>query len=272
MEYNIWCDESIKRGRLYSNFYGGVLVSSRDVQEIVEHLTVKKQELNFHGEVKWVKVTENYERKYIELLSSFFSFVREGRVKVRIMFTDNALVPVGLTKEQREDEFFLLYYQFIKNAFGLLSVDHEPGTRLRIHFDKIPDKAEKAARFKAFIAGLGNYFNARNVVFGGDGISEVHSHDHVLLQCLDIVLGAMAFRLNKLHLEKPPGSRFRGRKTRAKERVYKHINGEIQQIYPNFNIGVSTGMEHGIADAWDLPYRHWRFKSRGAVYDASRKN
>lgn len=29
-EYTIWCDESIKKGKYYSNFYGGLLIQSKD--------------------------------------------------------------------------------------------------------------------------------------------------------------------------------------------------------------------------------------------------
>ncbi|MBX3414359.1 MAG: hypothetical protein KF708_16850, partial [Pirellulales bacterium] len=61
-------------------------------------------------EVKWQKVTENYLSKYIELMDEFFDFVAADRVKVRIMFTQNRLVPVGLTTEQRRLEYYLLYY------------------------------------------------------------------------------------------------------------------------------------------------------------------
>ena len=70
-------------------------------------------------------------------------------------------------------------------------------------------------------------------------VAEVCSHDHVLLQCTDIVLGAMYFRLNNLHLEKPAGSRTRGKRTIAKEKLYKHINSQISSILPHFNIGVN---------------------------------
>lgn len=29
-EYSIWCDESIKKGKYFSNFYGGVLIESKN--------------------------------------------------------------------------------------------------------------------------------------------------------------------------------------------------------------------------------------------------
>lgn len=95
--------------------------------------------------------------------------------------------------------------------------------------------------------------------FAADQIAEVQSHDHVLMQCLDVVLGAMAFRLNDKHREKPRGQRRRGKRTIAKERLYRHIRERICRIYPNFNIGASTGKQGFWENVWRHPYRHWKF-------------
>ena len=75
----------------------------------------------------------------------------------------------------------------------------------------------------------------------GDQIAEVDSHEHSILQAVDVVLGSMQFRLNDFHRAKPPGQARRGKKTIAKEKLYKRISQRIRSIYPNFNIGISTG-------------------------------
>lgn len=277
MEYIIWCDESERTGELYSNFYGGALVESTHVQYIIDRLNKKKEELNLFSEIKWIKITEAYQQKYIDILDDFFSLIEQGHIKIRIMFTDNARVPVGITKEQKENEYFLLYYQFIKHAFGLLRVSHEFGTKLHINFDKIPDSKAKSDDFKGHIFGLNYFFNKSGVFLSRDSISEVDSKSHVVLQCLDIILGSMAFKLNKKHLAKAPDSMRRGKKTRAKEAVYKFINSKIQSLYKNykFNIGISTGMRippYVMETApWEMPYRHWVFESKNSVYDETKK-
>jgi len=277
MEYIIWCDESDKTGDLYSNFYGGALVKSTDAQYIIDRLNQKKQELHLFKEIKWTKITEAYQQKYTSIIDEFFSFIEQGHIKIRIMFTDNALVPGELTQYHKDNEFFLLYYQFIKHAFGLLRVPHPKNTKLRINFDKIPDSKEKADNFKAYIFGLNYVLNQHNIFLPSDHISEVDSHKHVILQCLDVVLGSIAFRMNKKHLHKPEGQRIRAKKTRAKENVYKHVNKKIQNIYRGykFNIGITTGMDiepYKFPTAtWEMPYRHWRFSAANATYDATMK-
>ena len=52
-------------------------------------------------------------------------------------------------------------------------------------------------------------------------ISEIDSRKHPIQQCMDIVLGAMAFHMNRMHLATPDGnSSAPGKKTLAKEELF----------------------------------------------------
>ncbi len=262
MNLIIYCDESSKKGVYFGNFYGGALVKSADFDNINNTIEAKKDELNLLGEVKWQKVTSQYLNKYISLMDTFFEFIQEGKVKIRIMFTQNYIQAINLTKEQREKEFFILYYQFIKHAFGLKHCSQNgQHVNVRIYFDKLPDTNMKCEEFKEFIYRLQNtHFLDTNLRMKKEDITEVCSHEHPILQCMDIILGAMHFRLNNGHLEKPEGSRRRGKRTVAKEALYKHINRKIRGIYPNFNVGISTGLQGDIKNLWEHEYRHWCFR------------
>ncbi len=270
-ELVIYCDESDSSGRHFANFYGGGVVESRHLEEVISRLSACKVRLNFGGEVKWQKITENYANKYIEFADEIFRLMGEGKLKLRIMFTQNYFSAHRLTTEQRENGFFMLYYQFVKHAFGLKYAGVAGSeTSVRMYFDKLPDTAEKCAAFKGYVSALNKHRGFRNagIVIRQDQLAEVDSREHVVLQALDVVLGAMQFRLNDKHLEKPEGSHLRGKRTVAKERVYKHINKSIRTLYggKQFNIGVSTGRPDGPeAHDWLDPYRHWLFKAKNAV-------
>lgn len=262
MHYVIYCDESGKTGRYFGNFYGGAIISSKDADQIIKKLEDKKKSLNLLGEVKWSKVTPNYLTKYMELIDLFFQFIALNQVKIRIMFTHNYFPAKNLTQEQKDDEFFILYYQFFKNAFGIQYCnDTSLPIGLKVYFDKLPDTDEKNTRFKQFIYELQfrEPFNNANVFIRQEDITEIDSKKHVILQCTDVILGSMYFRLNDLHKEKPPGQWRRGKRTIAKESLYKHINTQIRKIYPNFNIGESTGLKGDVRNQWYHPYRHWKF-------------
>lgn len=260
-EIIIFCDESDSRGQYYSNFYGGVLVGSSKYLEISDRLNYKKQQLHFFGEVKWEKVSERYLDKYIQLVQAFFKEVKKGNVKVRIMFTQNYYVP-QLAPEGKDVSYFKLYYQFIKNSFGLTFIPPAKNDIiLRLLFDVFPHKKERIEQFKGFLLALNKneWFKKSRIILLKENIAEVKSHDHVLLQCLDIVLGSINFRLNDKHKQKDPQTNKRGKKTIAKEKLYKEIYKEISSIHPKFNIGISTGINGKKENKWALSYLHWKF-------------
>jgi len=271
-ELVIYCDESSKGGKYYSNFYGGALVRSTDQDIVINALNETKKVLNLNGEVKWQKVTAPYVNKYIQLLEVFFDFIEQDVVKMRVMFTQNAHEPKNISKEQRDQQYYLLYYQFIKHAFGVTFFNPAVPTRLRVIFDRLPENSSETERFKLFIAGLQQIrlFKRGNTIITPQDISDVDSRHHVILQCADIVLGSMHFRLNDLHKAIPQGSNIRGKRTVAKEKVYKYINKRIRDIYPNFNIGVSTSMHGDTSNSWSHPYRHWCFRSSQSTYHPER--
>lgn len=255
-------DESNDEGPYYGNFYGGALVRSHDYLKVVDKLESKKRDLNINSEIKWQKVTLNYASKYVELMDLFFDLIKEDIIKIRIMFTQNYHQPTNLTPEQRNKEYQILYYQFFKHAFGLRYSNPEgiDNLSLRIYFDELPVSPREASEFKSFIERLQltKEFSDAKLLIRREDITEVKSHQHVILQYMDVVLGSMYFRLNNMHKIIPEGKKRRANRTVAKDIVYKHINKRIRGIYPNFNIGVSTGTRT-FEDRWNHPYRHWLF-------------
>lgn len=158
--------------------------------------------------------------------------------------------------------YFRLYFQFIKHAFGLRyhPLAQHP-VKLKIFFDEFPETKAAIKKFKGHILNLKDDYHIKRsgLTIRANDITEVRSHDHVLAQCLDIVLGAMAFRLNDKHKQIPIGQGRRGKKTIAKEKLYKAILRDIGKIRSGFNVGVSTGSDGDPANRWHAPYRHWNF-------------
>lgn len=271
MEYIIYCDESDSEGAYYSDFFGGLLIRSTDLVEVTTSLENKKKELNLDKELKWQRITSNYEQKYIDFITHFFEFVQAGKVKVRIMFRQNSNSPPRYSPEQNENKYFLLYYQFIKNAFGLVHTREADDILVRLYLDKIPDSKEKVERFKNYLVNLNDsHFRNSAVRLDKRQIAEIDSKEHVLAQSVDIVLGSMSFRLNDKHKVKPEGSFRRGKRTIAKEKVYKTVQKEISEVYKNFNIGVSTGVAGDPSNTWVHEYRHWSFVPNGSSHDRSK--
>lgn len=268
-ELVIYCDESESRGRYFSNFYGGLLVRADQLQIVAARMASQKDALGLRAELKWSSITPSVEERYRQMMTGLFDELLAGTAKIRIMFTQNRDIP-DLTRAQRDTSYHRLYYQFVKHAFGLEHAGCAPDTtRVRLLLDRMPTTAEQTSQFKSFVTALSHRpaFRRARIEFPLDHIGEIDSHQHILAQCLDVVLGAMAFRLNDRHLDKPEGARTRGRRTLAKERVYRHINRLIRELRPGFNIGVSTGLPDGTAGRWTQAYRHWLLVPTNAVRD-----
>ncbi len=265
-QYLIYSDESYIRGKFFSNFYGGALVEYSKLQYISDILNKRKKELNLGGEIKWSKMSENYLNKYIEMINLFFTFIKNNDIKIRIMFRQNAYVFNQLEKEKYDNEYQLLYYQFIKHSFGLdYCVESKKDIiNLKLYFDQLPDTKEKNEEFKRHVLNLNNIFD-KHIHINQEDIVEINSKDHVILQCMDIILGAINFKLNNLNLTKIPETNKRGKRTIAKEKLYKVILHNIREIYPNFNIGITTGTRGNIKNRWLDPYRHWKFITKGST-------
>lgn len=267
-EYIIYCDESAKKGTYFSNFYGGAIVSGAQINIINDILNSKKKDLKLFGEIKWSKVTENYLEKYIEMVDLFFDCIQKYNIRIRIMFKPVCYIANNLTHNQIDNEYYLLYYQFVKKAFGFenSNPNKDKQISLRFYFDKLPNTPSRNHTFIDFVFNLNklNIFKENNIIIKHENIAEVISHNHVILQCMDIILGSMNFRLNDLHKEKLPNSQKRGKKTIAKEKLYRHILKQIREIHPNFNIGVSTALHDW--NNWNIPYRHWCFIPSDSTY------
>jgi hypothetical protein len=258
-EYFIWCDESDSKGKHCSNFYGGVLVKSEDLHQVQTTLRQVCRKLHLFDEIKWSKVSQHYVDKYKKAMDAFFDLVAAQKIKVRIMFTQNNGRPAYVTHRPKCKDFFLLYYQFVKHAFGLpFSNNKGEDIYLRLYFDDLPDTHQRRHAFKEDVKALqqsGPFQQARLKIRKQD-IAEVDSKKHLVLQLLDVVLGSVFFRLNDKHREIPEGKTQRGKRTIAKEKLYKHIHKKLKEIRPRFHIGVNTEVISQ-EDFWQQPYRHW---------------
>ena len=264
MEYIIYCDESVNDGKYYTDFFGGVLVRNTDYDNVRGALNRMKKELNLNGEIKWIKVTENYLDKYKKMMDIFFSFIKDNRLKVRIMFRETSQTPSNLSPEQIHNRYSLLYYQFVKNAFGLIYHNGpvDKPAFLRLYFDEIPYPLDQRDAFKSHIYSLqrNTRFRKARLKIRMDDIVEINSNKHSIQQCMDIVLGSISFMLNKKNEVVPKGAIERGHRTIAKEKLFYHI---LRLILDSdgiefFDISMTTPITIP-KDFWTMPYRHWKF-------------
>lgn len=267
----IWLDESDRHGEFYSNFYGGLLVHSRYYREVLERMRSIVEETGIRDEIKWQKVNEYHYEKYIRLVDLLFDLAKEGKLKIRIFFRHNQYCPTRLTSEERKSDYPMLYYQFIKYAFGLPYAGIGELDALTLYLDEIPLRQAERDDFISHIRGLAkdHILKKMGLKIAKDGIIEVNSKQHLPLQFMDVILGAICFKLNEKDKLKAEGENKVGKRTIMKLKLYKHINMRIRDIYPNFNIGVTTPIRVN-SDSWTQVYRHWSFIPKYHTRDTAR--
>lgn len=203
-------------------------------------------------------------------MDSLFDLAKEGKLKIRIFFRHNQYTALRLTDEEKRADYQMLYYQFIKFAFGLPYAGDELDS-MTLFLDEIPLRQNERDEFIAHIRSMANdpVLMKKGLKIAPDGIVEVDSKQHLPLQFMDVILGAMCFKLNEKDKFKTEGENKIGKRTLFKLKLYKHINNRIREIYPNFNIGVTTPIRIP-SDSWTQVYRHWSFIPKYHIRDASR--
>ena len=260
----IWTDESDTTGKYYANFYGGILIMSEHLEEVLVRLSDIVKEVGLEKEeIKWQKVNEYTEERYKKILDVLFVLMGEGKVKMRMFFRHRMYEPSELTNEQRRKEYPMLYYQFIKNDFGLIHSNPKgKEVHVRLLIDDMPLKGSARDEFLKAIYHLNDLksFQKANIQIKEGDVAEVNSKKHLPLQVMDVVLGSMCFRLNDKHKERDIDGK-RAKRNIVKERIYKYIRTKIWQLHPGFNIGVTTPINKQ-SDLWEQPYLHWNFVPR----------
>ncbi len=249
----IVCDESVQKGvRNYSYFYGGALVEEEEYQYISSLLNLTKASVGLH-EMKRTKITEKNYQDYIFVLQLFFTFVKSGKVKMRVMFSPNNQLLV-LPKSENSS-YFKFYYTFIRNAFSLFYTNFN--IRLRLLFDELPDSTVENDRFKTALRrhmGRPNKFG--NIVYTKKRfIEEVDSKNHPILQCVDVVTGVIESELNM-----ESGVEM-SKRLKAKLKVFEFISNQIQDIHENF-VMTETTYPIFAQKGFNDPYKHFVYKRK----------
>lgn len=253
-DYVIICDESSRYGKYFSYFYGGAMLLESKYEKISEILDDYKSKFGLH-EIKRTKITEKNYKDYIEIMDLFFTFVKSGDIKVRVMFSPNSELKEIPKKENFS--FMKFYYTFIVNAFNIFYAKHD--IRLRLIFDDLPETKEQCNFFKESLMGkinLNAKQSANRAWVNYNHIEEVDSEKHVILQCVDVVTGLVDFYLNTTTEEIR-----NSRRAQARLRVWRSIEKNIYEIIPDFDVCKTTQPVYS-NKGWLGKYRHFVYKQK----------
>lgn len=251
-KYIIVCDESNRHGSKYSYFFGGCIVDETQYESISNELNSYKEFLGLH-EIKREKINQLNVGNYKKIIDLFFRYIRAGDIKVRIMYSPNN--QLNQFPHGQDNLYSKLYYVFLKKAFSLFYAYED--INLKIYFDELPESLSINKNFKKHLVSC--FINAskdssNKVSLYPSNIFEVDSKNHVILQCIDVILGTIEFFLNT------PDEQRTSKRALAKIEMFNHIYEHyITNLCENFSFDLSTGY-FNCRKAWKSPYKHFVYK------------
>ena len=211
--YLIVADESVKKGKNFSFFFGGCILKEDEYEKINTLLNLYKISLGLH-EMKRIKITPHNANDYIKVLDLFFTFVKSGQIRVRVFYAPNS--QLYNTRHSQDDLYCKFYYTFIKKAFSISSSNEN--MVLRLILDELPEAPTSRDHLKSSIIKYFSNLSKRNktkVVIYKNRIQEADSKEHAILQCVDVITGVIEFYLNNPEIDSNKG--------KAKLKIFNHI-------------------------------------------------
>lgn len=252
-KYVIVCDESTRKGKKYSYFFGGAIVLEREYQKVNDILR-KYAELKELGEVKRTKITSANYNSYIGLLDLFFTFIKGKEIRARVMFAGNdqlERIPHSL-----DETYCKFYYLFIRYAFCIYYASKH--ISLRLIFDELPEQRTACQKFKSYLVHNLNLIDLHNDTYVNliqKDIEEVDSKKHMVLQCMDVITGLVDFALNSSAEDR------KSKRGKAKFAVWKFVMTHIQELHSDFILTKTTPPINSIR-GWKDPYKHFVFTNK----------
>lgn len=213
----IYCDESSITGDRYM-IIGGLVINSKALLELKALIGEYRKNYGMIYELKWGKISINRLEHYKALIDIIFDLIDEGRINFRCaVFDTTKFNHKRFNDGDSELGFYKMYYHLLFYAFG--TDYHQNKNRFVVYPDQKPGKYNlfelKNRLNNNMFYKLGN----RQSPFGS--IESTNSKKSDFIQIVDILLGAIAYHINKKHKLDNASA--------AKVEMANYISGKVKQ-------------------------------------------
>jgi rapA len=164
---------------------GYISVAYPQVKDAKEHIRAIMKKHDFHGELKWTNVHKATYPMYKELIDYFFM----TDLQFRVIVVDKSQIDKGRDDYNFEDFYFKMYFQLIHHMCNMNDHMCNMNHRYNLYIDiKDTCSHHKLRRLKDILAN--------NTAIGT--CQFVRSHEVVLLQLADVLMGAINYHLRVL--------------------------------------------------------------------------
>ena len=187
MNFEVYCDEShpdlLTSRKSHAKYLviGSLWLPADLRQPIKERVTELRRKHEVWGEVKWSKVSKNKLAFYLELADLFFAFAYD--LRFRCIAVEAEKINMALHENDHELGFYKFYYQLLHHWI----LEHNS---YRFFLDVKTNRDPKR------YAVLEDVLRHSNVLARVNDLQALPSHQVVLIQLTDFLLGAASARLN----------------------------------------------------------------------------
>jgi hypothetical protein len=281
--YEICADEAwthqnppLKR---YHCFIGGLLGLKEDIDRLE---SVLYDAITFHKyplEVKWANVSPEWLQFYKELVDVFFVQLTNFDLRYRQVFLDRTYIHLpssGNAIQTDLDREFLIYYFFLKEAFGLkyLPVATETFDRIVMRLDTHSSKDHRK-KLKELVEKLPVYLHRTDLTID---LGHVCSKTLRRIQICDVLLGAAGSYGNRAHDMRKAGQKRMTPYQKCRCELAKYISAKLRNLNNltrgrnAFNWHESTGMDGNPRNKYIHKMRIWKFIPKHCQIDKGWQN
>jgi hypothetical protein len=160
-------------------FLGLVSCAYPQVERHVKRIKELKKQHNMAREIKWVEVSQSKMRFYLDLVDYFF----DTDLKFRAIGVDKSKIRNEQFSQSYDDFYYKMYYQ-------LLSYKYNPFYSYNVYHDiKDTLSASKVRKLNEILNVKVSSFRA---------VQNIRSHESLLLQLGDFLIGAISYNVNDL--------------------------------------------------------------------------
>ncbi len=188
MKFEVYCDEANPDVLTSANprarylMIGSLWLPDHLRNELKARITALRQRHHAWGEIKWSKVSPNRQDFYLELVDLFFAY--GDNLRFRCIAVDQTQLDLALYDNDDELGFYKFYYQLLHH--WVLDFNS-----YRIFCDI------KSNRDPKRLPVLAHCLSRANLTSRIENIQSLPSHEVVLIQLSDLLLGAASSRLNQ---------------------------------------------------------------------------
>lgn len=188
-EYNFYCDESCHLPGDGNSIMvlGGIWCPKEKSREINNRIREIKAKNQIGTEMKWVKLSSSKFEAYQELVNYFFD---DDDIHFRVLIVDN--------KEKLNHEAFNQTHDawYYKMYFDMIKTILYPQSHYYIYMDIKDTKSKRKVKKLQEVLDNSRYTFSKNTI---QNIQVIRSHEVEIMQIVDILIGAVAYKLRGFH-------------------------------------------------------------------------